>query len=576
MNPAQTFLLVITASVTTVSALIPAARAPTHCLIGKPRGSAKLIDASPANGPAGCVGALAWGSAHDNVTTTGWSTLHVASNASLADADQAWSAGFFEGAATATRIYQSFVNMQSTSMPDAATSKFLAANRAWVGAQVAANDKSDKSDDPYWRHVGLVLAQLDGLAAGYAAHRDPRATRPLSLTDLHVFNAGSDLEDVAAVVGADGPKAAGRGQSCSALVRLTQDDLFVSQVTWSSYNAMLRAYKRYDLGFGHGARATSVAFSSYPGFLYSGDDFYLLAHSKMAVQETTIGNSNVTRAAEFIRPTGTVFDWIRNVVANRLAVDGASWSELFARYNSGTYNNQFMVVDYKAFDQGTGTVKPGALWVLEQIPGLVESHDMTRVLARAGYWQSSNEPAFKRVFEQSNNTASVDRFGPWFSHDGSPRARIFARDAPKVRTLADMQRLMRYNNFTRDPLSQCKATAFGDCLPLHASGENSIAGRSDLNPPDGSYPFPALGHRNHGAIDAKITSHGLFFGGGGEGEGEGDGKDKAPWHGPAAVAVAGPTTQGGSTVFKWSEAGFAGPFVGLPDVWNFTWTTMAF
>ena len=349
------------------------------------------------------------------------------------------------------------------------------------------------------------------------------------------------------------------------------------RVVSTGYTSLLRCYKRYDLAFGHGARATSVAFSSYPGFLYSGDDFYLLAHSRMAVQETTIGNSNATRAAAYIKPTGTVFDWIRNMVANRLATDGASWAQTFARYNSGTYNNQFMVVDYKAFEQGAGAraLKPGALWVLEQIPGLIESHDMTHVLRAAGYWQSSNEPAFKRIFDQSNNTASVTRFGPWFSHDGSPRARIFARDAPKVHDLAGMQALMRYNNFLREPLARCTETAFGDCLPLHASGENSIAGRSDLNPKTGTYPFPALGHRNHGAIDAKITSHALFFGDGQAAGNGGKGKGN-PWHGPTCTAVSGPTTQSGKTIFKWSESGFEGPFEGLPDVWNFTWTTMAF
>jgi hypothetical protein len=36
-------------------------------------------------------------------------------------------------------------------------------------------------------------------------------------------------------------------------------------------------------------------------------------------------------------------------VANRLAVDGKSWTKIFRRHNSGTYNNQWMVVDYKRF-----------------------------------------------------------------------------------------------------------------------------------------------------------------------------------------------------------------------------------
>ena len=51
-----------------------------------------------------------------------------------------------------------------------------------------------------------------------------------------------------------------------------------------------------------------------------------------------------------------------------------------------------------------------------------------------------------------------------------------------------MIKLMRYNNFTLDPLSRC------DCSPPF-SGENAISARNDLNPRNGTYPFGALGHR---------------------------------------------------------------------------------
>ena len=60
----------------------------------------------------------------------------------------------------------------------------------------------------------------------------------------------------------------------------------------------------------------------------------------------------------------------------------------------------------------------------------------------------------------------------------------------------------RYNDFKHDDLSVC------NCTPPY-SGENAIAARSDLNPPDGMYPFSALGHRLHGAIDMKVNS--LWF-----------------------------------------------------------------
>ena len=54
--------------------------------------------------------------------------------------------------------------------------------------------------------------------------------------------------------------------------------------------------------------------------------------------------------------------------------------------------------------------------------------------------------------------------------------------------MESMIKLMRYNNYTSDPLSRC------DCSPPY-SGENAISARNDLNPRNGTYPFHALSHR---------------------------------------------------------------------------------
>lgn len=51
--------------------------------------------------------------------------------------------------------------------------------------------------------------------------------------------------------------------------------------------------------------------------------------------ETTIGNRNPA-LWKYVQPKGCVMEWVRNVVANRLAVDGATWADVFKRFNSGT------------------------------------------------------------------------------------------------------------------------------------------------------------------------------------------------------------------------------------------------
>ena len=99
----------------------------------------------------------------------------------------------------------------------------------------------------------------------------------------------------------------------------------------------------------------------------------------------------------------------------------------------------------------------------------------------------------------SGNPELVEEFGDWFSYDMTPRAQIFRRDQSGVSDVDSMIRLMRYNDYQNDPLSAC------DCDPPY-SAENAISARCDLNPANGTYPFSALGHRDHGATDMKLTT----------------------------------------------------------------------
>lgn len=75
---------------------------------------------------------------------------------------------------------------------------------------------------------------------------------------------------------------------------------------------------------------------------------------------------------------------------------------------------------------------------------------------------------------------------------------------PPLPSTADLPSLppfpIRYNDFLHDPLSLCK-----ECSP-QPNGENAISARSDLNPANGSYPFPALRQRSHGGIDVKVLT----------------------------------------------------------------------
>ena len=53
--------------------------------------------------------------------------------------------------------------------------------------------------------------------------------------------------------------------------------------------------------------------------------------------------------------------------------------------------SQWMVLDYKKFTPGQPVV-PETLWVLEQLPGMVQMADLSLYLKQNGYWASYNIP----------------------------------------------------------------------------------------------------------------------------------------------------------------------------------------
>lgn len=55
-----------------------------------------------------------------------------------------------------------------------------------------------------------------------------------------------------------------------------------------------------------------------------------------------------------------------------MASSGREWAEIIAYNNSGTYNNQYMVIDLKLFSPGQ-ELQPDLLWVIEQASMFTET-----------------------------------------------------------------------------------------------------------------------------------------------------------------------------------------------------------
>jgi hypothetical protein len=496
---------------------------------------------------------------NDTQAKTGWYALRIAKTAATpkagdANYDAAWyAAGKAEGALLQKQIFQHWTN----TVKPTASAALAPGIAAWLKTHIAfiqANVAAKAATDPFWAATGNLMMQLEGIFEGYSAAAP--AAEQLSVFDLFVFNFQYELGDVAAY--ANVSKQAHHSYlyakgGCTGYIKPTATDLFMTHTTWDGFNAMLRVYKDYDFA------ATRVAFSSYPGFLASGDDWYLLG-SGMTVQETTNIIAN-TEANRFTIPN-SVAEFMRVMVANQLGKDGQDWVETFRRYNSGTYNNQYMVVNMNLYEAGMALneLPDGLLWITEQLPGMAPIRDVTDVVRQKGYWESYNLPYFTETYIASGTQALQEKYGDIASYTKYARPQIIKRQQGNVTDLAGVQKLIRFNEWQTDPLSECPG-----CTPK-SNPMLSIASRGDLIPAGGDWGKwlgaaetggQLAGPTAFGAIDAKITSYSMF-------------KNHF-----AGVVQSGPTHET-QKAFQWSKSpagklGATSSHVGQPDLFDFDW-----
>ena len=97
---------------------------------------------------------------------------------------------------------------------------------------------------------------------------------------------------------------------------------------------------------------------------------------------------------------------------------------LYTEINTGTYNSEWMIVDYNNFVPGK-PVPDNTLWVLETIPGMTHAEDMSHRLRAQRYWASYNRPFFQDVREASGHDGAQKSHGALYSWADNPRATIF-------------------------------------------------------------------------------------------------------------------------------------------------------
>lgn len=444
--------------------------------------------------------APAFGIYKPNMEKTGWDSLAISSyqgeDPKYIDEVKAYAMGYLEGHLTFKRIWNhyqncnAFFNYPEGRMPQN-TREFLTENRKWIEDM----HKASPTSDSYWTHAWLVYRQFEGIIDAYNSHASPEEKITVEeamimnshdITELAFYKKKENRPQFHRMSASDIFEYVDSHTHCSALIKVAADfsDVWFGHNTWTSFATMTRIFKEYRFKTNSNSeKAKTIAMSSYPGAVNSIDDFYITSQD-LYVTETT--NSVFDNDLYDLLTPKSLLTWQRAMVANRLSSTGKEWVDIFAKYNSGTYNNQFQVLDLKLIDTDNKKIEDGALYIIEQIPGYTESADVTGIL-KYGYWPGYNSAYFLKVRSLAGYDYVLKQHPELrdsLDYQTCARANIFRRDQAKVNDFEAYKHLMRYNKYQTDLLSKSNPAL-------------AIAARKDL---DSTKPDC------RGATDAKVAS----------------------------------------------------------------------
>ena len=489
--------------------------------------------------------------------TKGWDFLTVSSydgvDDKYSDEVKNYAMGFLEGVLTYKRIYPSYFNLNNYkynknngTMPDS-TYEFFQKNLLFM----QKNTSLYKDSDPYWHEVNNLYMQMRGLHEGYNLMAPD--SEKIDLVHFQTVVSLGDVDEIGYWKKEERPDFSkftteeyldymAFRSHCSAIFKVADDfsDIWFGHNTWTTYNKLIRIYKEYKYvpNSKFPVKAQTITMSSYPAAVNSQDDFYITS-ANLYIGETTNSVHNHS-LFDKLNPD-TLMCWMRTMVANRLTDDGYSWTQTFKKFNSGTYNNQFHILDLKLIDTNKKTIESGALYIVEQLPGSCDVQEVTDILKK-GYWPSYNTPFIEAVREKSGANEVIDKDPSTriaYDYYTCARAKIFRREQTKVKDIESYKNLIRFNNYKNDEFSE-KNPGY------------TIAARYDLREKNAAC---------YGATDAKFASI-----------------NEIKTTGTKKVhIIAGPTTSNGLEPFNWKTAvcRLNDPkrfnVIGQIDVYNFDW-----
>lgn len=298
-----------------------------------------------------------------------------------------------------------------------------------------------------------------------------------------------------------------KSSHCSVILKLLningKYDIIAGHDTWSKYAELVRTLKSYTYEFDSKVinkensilkNKKEIVFSSYPGVMYSGDDFYII-DKKTVLLQTTLNVLNTFIYKNSINIDTYVPEFIRIMTTNLMSNSAESWVSNFKDYDGHLYVTQWIVVDYEKLNKvNSENEKPEKIvYFLDDVPDKINSKDMTSELFSDSYLGSFNYPYFKETFEILGYT-KFEYFKRENDIEINPRKHILKKLNENIKDLDSFESVISYNGYrqTNNKISHKDDISYNDPT-------NGIMSRYDLLE-------NIIEKENYGGIDYKFVN----------------------------------------------------------------------
>jgi len=407
---------------------LPANRTGRHCVTLRMDSKTHALTIDPGDHD---VNSIAWGCFNDAINETGWSMLSITSSDSpkVPVALRAYGAGMLEGVLTYERI-EHFTHdvielfekdIENETAVGTETKRVVRQSLAAWEAMAGGNPDMMPEDD-LGQQAWVALLQFRGIRDGYnmMIHQTTLG-RPRSSYDFMLVNMHAELPSVMQMWGrsleglhyTDPNNSSNTGyqpewrrwsahkSKGTAFVRrvgsaLDPEDFISGHATFGEYSQMTRMMKRYHLNTG--TLVTDIALSSYPGCISSTDD-YFQTNRGFVLMSTSLyvpPSGNYSKPDMSYGPGLPAF--LRATIATRLATLPRMWARLYGTLPGVAAAKQWLLVDYSRL-KDQQPISNDTVWLVESLPTLQRSADVTHLLRSQGFAEAHGVPYFRQIRE---------------------------------------------------------------------------------------------------------------------------------------------------------------------------------